>query len=248
MKVCSWNIARSLNEKLTNTDFVNNLKSFDIVFLTECWCKDIDTEVNIEGFCEPIILCRKKMRGGGIVLFFKEWLKNYICVEKTCADTYMWIKLDKLATGYCTDVFLCLCYLPPENTRYYECYDVDLFEMIENDMITYKSRGKIMILGDLNSRIGLRNEQIENDRLNDELHQKLNSVIEYVTDDNLFTHHRFSMDTHVNTFGRKLLEFCKTTQMLILNGRHSDDKGVNSRSLAQGLGCQILIFGVYVSS
>jgi hypothetical protein len=33
------------------------------------------------------------------------------------------------------------------------------------------------------------------------------------------------MDTHVNTFGRKLLELCKTTQMLILNGRHLGDKG-----------------------
>jgi hypothetical protein len=72
LKVCSWNIARSLNEKLTNTDFVNNLKRFDLVFLTECWCKDIDTEVNIEGFCEPIILCRKKMRGGGVLFYFSK--------------------------------------------------------------------------------------------------------------------------------------------------------------------------------
>lgn len=112
MKVCSWNIARSLNNKLTNTNCVSNLKNFVLVFLTECWCKDIDTEVNVEGFCEPIILYRKKMRDGGITLFFKEWLKNYIHIEKTCADTYMWVRLDKLATGYCTDIFLCVIPLP----------------------------------------------------------------------------------------------------------------------------------------
>jgi hypothetical protein len=110
--VCSWNIARSLNKKLTNYDFEKKLYSFHLLFLTECLWKDIDTEVYmyIEGFCGPIISCRKKMRGGNIVLFFRKCLKNYICVGKASADAYLWIRVDKLATGYCRDGFFFVCF------------------------------------------------------------------------------------------------------------------------------------------
>lgn len=91
-------------------------------------------------------------------------------------------------------------------------------------MVIYKKCGNVIILGDLNSRIGLRSEQIENDRLNDALHQPLDTVVEYVSDDVQSATHRCSMDTSMNSFGRKLLEYCRTTQLLILNGRHSGDK------------------------
>lgn len=84
-------------------DIFNNLKRFSFFLL------NIDTEVNSKEFCEPIIiiLYKKKMGGCGIVLFFKQRLKDYISIEIMCSGTYMWVKLDKLAMVYCTDVFLC---------------------------------------------------------------------------------------------------------------------------------------------
>lgn len=50
-----------------------------------------------------------KGRDGGLVLIYKSKLSSYVCVEKYCCDTILWLK-DSLITS--ADVYLCFVYIP----------------------------------------------------------------------------------------------------------------------------------------
>ena len=71
---------------------------------------------------------------------------------------------------------------------------------------------------DLNSRIGFRNDCI----LRDE-NLSFTYDVDYVPDTPLL---RASSDSVCNRFGIKLLDWCKSTCLGILNGRLGDDHGV----------------------
>lgn len=49
LRVCSWNIQRSLKDKLRIENFCNVFNDADIVFLSECWLDDAD-EFCVNGF------------------------------------------------------------------------------------------------------------------------------------------------------------------------------------------------------
>ena len=63
------------------------------------------------------------------------------------------------------DVFMCFCYIPPSSSKYYDMYDIDVFDEIESDIAMYASNGSICLLVDLNSRTSSDIELIENDKL-----------------------------------------------------------------------------------
>ena len=108
---------------------------------------------------------------------------------------------------------------------FYTRNDVDLFQILEDSTCRYKADGPIYIIGDLNARCGVRDDFIENDNLHVETIDFLAPIINYETDINL--QRRNCMDKSVNQFGRKLLEFCKTSGLRIVNGRHKNDSSGN---------------------
>ncbi|KAJ8306022.1 hypothetical protein KUTeg_016567 [Tegillarca granosa] len=159
----------------------NKSNQYDIVFLSETWIThEEEDELMLTDFCKPEVVLRSKSIGGGIVLYYKKWLLSSIKIEKKCADTYMWIKVDKNVMGYDQDLFICFCYLPDEKSN-------------------------TVLLGDLNSRNGNLTEKLENDKL-------------YGIPYPQFTE-RKSDDYVVNNFGRKLMQLCRSTGTIILNGR-----------------------------
>ena len=73
-------------------------------------------------------------------------------------------------------------------------------------------------MGDLNSRVGLRNDCIIPDE-----NLSFTDDADYVPDTPLL---RASFDSVCNRFGIKLLDVCKSTCLRIFNGRLGDDHGV----------------------
>ena len=65
-----------LVDKIKNVDCVKLFDNSDIVFLSECWL-NINTNIDLEGYIS-IAVPRKRCRGGGLVLFFKEYLNDKI--------------------------------------------------------------------------------------------------------------------------------------------------------------------------
>ena len=71
----------------------------------------------------------------------------------------LWLKLDKMFFGLSQDVYLCAVYIPPISSPH---YDND-FISLEGEVSTFSSKGKIVLIGDFNSRTGQNPDFIEKD-------------------------------------------------------------------------------------
>jgi hypothetical protein len=103
---------------------------------------------------------------------------------------------------------MCAIYMPPASS-FLNMGDTSKYEL-EEAVLKYKECGHVMIIGDLNSRIGNCNECLE---YNNEIDSPCG--IHYY--ESLVN--RYSKDQVTNYFGRKLLGLCRHNNMNILNGR-----------------------------
>ena len=85
----------------------------------------------------------------------------------------------------------------------------DLFTILNDEISRFKGEGNIFIQGDLNARIGQNDDFLTND--------KFDKILGLENNYNLPT--RNSEDSSVNARGKELLDFCKTNDYQIVNGR-----------------------------
>ena len=106
----------------------------------------------------------------------------------------LWLEMRLIANTYSIGLYYMLC----ENSRY---WDSSAFEKIQKDILQFKNRGKKLILmGDFNFRTG--------------------NLIDYIDiyDEDEQIPPRLNGDSKVNTNGRLLIDLCKTTEMVLVNG------------------------------
>ena len=178
-------------------NFKNKFK-FDFIF------ENADICDNYEVMPFP----RSKGKGGGLILMFKKYLKEKIKVLKVVCDTAIWVQIRGELFNLEHDVFCLFTYVPHENNVFYNTYDVEMFNLIEQDVAKYITQGSVMAMGDWNSRVGLNLDFIENDDINNEVRNILNGIFDY--DNDSIMHARNSEDTCTNSFGRKLIRLCKS--------------------------------------
>lgn len=164
---------------------------------------------------------RSKGKGGGIILLVKKYISKSIHVLKCVYDTAIWVKIDKGLVLCPSDIFMCCLYIPHENNTYYNLYDKNIFEELEYDIRTYSDLGSISLIGDWKCRVGTQFDYIENDCISNQLYETLRDMFNYDSD-SYFTV-RLSEDTHVNDFGRRMIEMCKSFGLRICNGRKPGD-------------------------
>lgn len=133
----------------------------------------------------------------------------------------MWLKLDKSIFEHNDDVYLCYIYVRDKNTRVHRHHEIDYFDLLESDIITYSNLGKVFITGDFNSRTGPQTD----------LHTDILHPDRYIHSgqDDTYCHDipiRFNCDKVTDNYGKRLLELCKSTGVLIANGRIGTDKSV----------------------
>ena len=87
----------------------------------------------------------------------------------------------------------------------------DLFDVLEQDVYYYSSLGCVAVCGDLNSRVGNKNDFVVHDDVS-----ILFDDPSYIPDS---TPARASIDNVCNSHGVRLLDLCKSTSLRIVNGR-----------------------------
>ena len=108
-------------------------------------------------------------------------------------------------------VKVCVAYNPPESSKY--C-NKELYDDLASDLLLRSnSNSPLIMIGDLNSRIG----ELQDFESTEEKHSK------YVTGRKTFPKIRKNQDKKTNNMGLKLLEFCKSHDLQILNGRSIGD-------------------------
>ena len=219
MKLCAWNVSKGLARKLSNKEFLCEITDYDILFFYECWVKYPEV-LELEGFDKKCVF-REKCNGGGIAIFYRKWLSPYIEFLNSSVDSIIWFKINKSLLYDNKDMYICASYVPPDKNVFYRKYECDVFEVIEQQIEHYNGLGNIAVIGDLNGRIGSERDFIEQDILDNHLRNNIFAFIDYELD---IPSDRKTEDLKPpNTFGRKILNMCKSTGLRVCNGRFGDE-------------------------
>ena len=185
------------DDKILNSDLMNDMENADIICFCETHLKDIDNFPIIKNYEGHHSIGKKECKLGrnikGISIFFKDSLinlkfenivnyKGTVMIEKISSTKFRCFK----------DIYLIICYRGNKESRY---KDKQFFQIIKNYILQYNMEN-IILIGDLNGRIGLEN---------DNLHFGFPK--------------RVSADTTLNNYGRDILTFCNETKLIIANGR-----------------------------
>ena len=101
----------------------------------EIWdnCAEINGYHLIQIDAQKDSATKKGKKSGGISIYFKQHLLNFLSVIKKSTH-YMWIRIDKKCfTKIHTDLFICVAYNPPEASKYHKA---DITEEISDDIIS----------------------------------------------------------------------------------------------------------------
>ena len=211
IKIGTWNINGLGNnaEKLRDDDFIKLIENFDIFSLVETWHTS-KTKICLKGFDSLDVMrtkkCKRGRNSGGIIVFIKNTIRKGVVQLKSKIQDSMWLKLNRNFFGIQKDLYLCVTYRKPSDLKGCEAY----FTALEDEISKFSAQGSVCITGDINARTAVRPDFIETD--------------ETLFTDNIFEYKscnlvRNNLDMKTNAAGLQLLELCKTTDMLILNGR-----------------------------
>ena len=159
------------------------LSKYDILFIHETHCT-LEMEFhmdNFKAFNNPCTLSSSERPRGGCVMFVKNHLiKHVTCVDKNFNDSIILYMMNTVICGF---------YIPPDTSKYFDT-QMDLLETLS--VYDKTDPRKILICGDLNSRIGVVNS------LNGEVYQP-------------------NPDATLNQHGRRLLTICESNNLVPLN-------------------------------
>ena len=219
LKLGCWNINGLSQDKLSDDLFKQFVDSLDLCFFIETFQTDFSHNIyNNYTFHKSAHRISKKGRPmGGIIITMKESLRNSIKIIESTGKHMVWLELNSTHFGLEKPLYICIIYIPPYESNIYGDDKYVIHDMLENYIVKYGSIGNILIMGDLNGRTGVRNDLLEL--------YKLDDLCEF-EDINLYEniiYHRMNSDLQTNSFGNRLLDLCKHSKMVILNGRAFGD-------------------------
>ena len=196
-----------------------------MIVLTETKCDDIDSAVLtdiFEGF-KCIFKNRENTsrKSGGIAILIKDCYKDKIIVHESDCKYVQWISLDSSILQLDKDVLIGGIYVPPEGSEY---VNRECFEDITNDMVSLNDNKYVLLLGDFNGHTKCDDDIVKFDKY------VFDEVLDEIVDLDVHSVNlpsRISKDKHkVNWHGRQILEFCKSHNLFIYNGRTGTDRNV----------------------
>ena len=121
---------------------------------------------------------------------------------------YFWVKLkNKSPIG--SDLFIGSYYISPDGKK----DKFDTFNVLTEEAKRFNGRGDILLQGDFNGRTGKKDDFIQPDEFLDELFDDILTQSAYTLPP------RNSEDIQTNPRGEELLDFCKSNEFAIVNGR-----------------------------
>ena len=234
----SWNI-NGLGDKLGYPHILSQLLQFDIIFLSETWLpadSKNDPDLDISGyetnnFPRAYIHEKAYRSSGGLIMYVKHSVSKYVKIVQNICDHFVVVSI----TGSNENVYIIFCYILPSDTPYFcKSCDNNYVETLVDLYIKYSSMGHVYLCGDMNGRTGNAPDMPRNYLVNDLFCDLDEPSLQNLctSDSNLPSRH--SKDTKPNTQGRALLDMCKESDLRIVNGRHSCDKGIGEYTFTRG--------------
>ena len=167
-----------------------------------------------------------RYRSGGIALIIRNDILTNIEILKNESKLISWMKISKNLLNLNDDLYLGVIYNPPYRSKY-AVEDPYLEIQHEFDRVC-SNRNNVLLCGDFNSRTSTSDDYIRADYfMNDffgnfELMTENNDILDCLNRNNISLS-RTNPDKTTNSYGRKMIEFCKNNNIFILNGRLGND-------------------------
>ncbi len=239
LKFVSLNVC-GLNSKVDCPDFCEIVQENDFILLSETKLDDVDI-ANLElpegykGFFKNRNVC-SAYRSGGISIIFKAIFSDMVQYIESPCKYVLWCRIDKKLTGWEKDILLGSIYVPPESSRYFSKGAIEDIQIeVIDKRINYDAY--ILLGGDFNARTaGLSDLLVVNKfDLENGMAPPPRIPSDKIT--------RSYKDGSTNNSGFELIELCKTTDMIIINGRFDNgDTTFKSLSTIDYFICSIDIF------
>ena len=113
------------------------------------------------------------------------------------------------------DLFICFSHITPENSTFSQS-NVDQFENLNHDILSYYDKGDILLCGDFNGRVLTLQDFV----VNDSDSRNWIDDNEYCIDNCRI---RSSLDNVLTGRGRHIIDLCVESRLRILNGRTLGD-------------------------
>ena len=183
----------------------------------------------------------------GIALYIRENLFERVVFygpDETSSEFVLWCKVENLRDEL--SFFLGVVYAPHEASKYH-CKD--FYDTITWDIAHFKgiSDSPFLLLGDFNARTSNLTDFVE-------IHENLSDLCDWdphtiqVFKNSSISEQRFSKDKTLNQNGKNLLEFCKISDLKILNGRVGSDANVGNYTCHTGMGSSLIDYGLASAS
>ena len=118
----------------------------------------------------------------------------------------IWMRIQNEFTSMMNDLFVAFVYLPPLNSTYSKVNSKDIMLKLEKQIEYFACKGKILICGDLNARIG------------DCIHLMQKEEEHYLPTPHDDTFDSICDKAVVNQVGRRLIDRCVDNKLYTLNG------------------------------
>ena len=127
-----WNV-QGISTKLRDSDFLAFISRYDVLIFTETWAS-ATSHLEIKGHSyfncpRPKYNFSAKRNSGGIIVYYKDKYRSRISLSKSDCKGMMWCKFDKESFNSEKDVYLCICYVPPEDSSLYTNSKSDLYQL-----------------------------------------------------------------------------------------------------------------------
>ena len=193
LRLATWNVSGLCSERKQKeiTDLLA-CNSIDIVAVQESWEKE-DSKIDVDGykwFGKPRTSQRSQRGEGGVGFLVRECLVSEVEFITTVSyEESVWMKVrgerGRLA------LYIGCVYMPTDSTNVAvldTCY-----ERLKEDVLSFREKGKVVLLGDFNARVG-----------------------KAADDDDVIG--KFGEDT-CNANGNKLISLLREVELVACNGR-----------------------------
>ena len=164
-----------------------------------------------------------RRKSGGLTLLVKEEIQNYVKIEKQhSSQLVLWFSISPELLMTENDVLCGVVYVPPIGSKY---ANEDLFANLHAEILkTSSENSQIILMGDFNSRTGERSDIFLSDEFLSDLYGLEFLEIENNNTRNIFIQNnvplqRCNIDNVVNAYVTLMIDFCKLSNLCILNGR-----------------------------
>ena len=165
ISICFWNVGGLVSKtynKLSDDNFIRELLPYDLVCLSETHI-GYDA-VYIEDF-QYIPICRSMSKNNryyrGLAILIRNSIRKGLKILLNTSSEFQWLKLSKEFFHLDSDVFICFSYIT--TCTFLQQSNEDTLDAIVRDINIYRSKGNILLLGDLNARTGIELDFIHKD-------------------------------------------------------------------------------------